>query len=204
MKVSYKGIKGGLPAKLQEKLDAKFAKVSKLVDGRGEKQAHVMVTSERHLHKAEITLLVHNHQLVGIASDSDVFKAMCAALDRIEKQAAKEGAKWRETTRRSDSMKVVSAKDSQPEASKPLGNVASRKIATGKAASNGQTRRITASADPRVFRPNHHERGKPITLEEALLEMEDGRDYVAYRDADKQVVCTLIRRRDGHYDLIET
>jgi len=55
-----------------------------------------------------------------------------------------------------------------------------------------------------VFRPDHHERRKPITLEEALLEMEDGRDYVAYRDADKQVLSILIRRRDGHYDLIET
>ncbi len=76
MKVSYTGIKSGLPAKLQEKLDTKFAKLSKLVDGRGEKQAHVVVTSERHLHKAEITLHVHNHQLVGIGSDSDVFKAM--------------------------------------------------------------------------------------------------------------------------------
>jgi putative sigma-54 modulation protein len=201
MKVTYKGIKSGLPAILQNKLDVKLAKLSKLVDGRGEKQAHVVVTSERHLHKAEITLHVHNHQLVGIGSDSDVFKAMCAALDRIEKQAAKEGAKWRETTRRSDSIKVVGAKDSQP-ASKP---VASRKIAPGKpAGNNGQARLMAASSDARVFRPNHHERGKPITLEEALLEMEDGRDYVAYRDADTQVVCMLIRRRDGHYDLIET
>ena len=43
-----------------------------------------------------------------------------------------------------------------------------------------------------------------MTLEEALLEMEDGRDYVVYRDADKQVVSMLIRRRDGHFDLIET
>jgi putative sigma-54 modulation protein len=203
MKVSYKGIKSGLPAKLQEKLDTKFAKLSKLVDGRGEKQAHVVVTSERYLHKAEITLHVHNHQLVGIGSDSDVFKAISAALDRIEKQAAKEGAKWRGTVRRSDSIKVVSAKDAELGASKPVGL---RKIAPGKAAAgnNGQARRTPASSDARVFRPNQHERGKPITLEEALLEMEDGRDYVAYRDADKQVVCMLIRRRDGHYDLIET
>ena len=207
MKVSYKGIKSGLPAKLQEKLDTKFAKLSKLVDGRGEKQAHVVVTSERYLHKAEITLHVHNHQLVGIGSDSDVFKAISAALDRIETQAAKEGAKWRETTRRSDSIKVVSAKDARPGASKPA---APRKIAPGKAVAgntpgnNGHARRNAASSDARVFRPNQHERGKPITLEEALLEMEDGRDYVAYRDADKQVVCMLIRRRDGHYDLIET
>jgi putative sigma-54 modulation protein len=203
MKVSYTGIKNGLPAKLQDKLDVKFAKLSKLVDGRGEKQAHVVVTSERHLHKAEITLHVHNHQLVGIGSDSDVFKAMSGALDRIEKQAAKESAKWRETTRRSDSIKVVGAKEGQTGASKLAPQ---RKIAPGKAAAgnNGQARRIAASSDARVFRPNHHERGKPITLEEALLEMEDGRDYVAYRDADKQVDCMLIRRRDGHYDLIET
>jgi ribosome hibernation promoting factor len=203
MKVSYKGIKSGLPAKLQEKLDTKFAKLSKLVDGRGEKQAHVVVTSERHLHKAEITLHVHNHQLIGIGSDSDVFKAISTALDRIEKQAAKEGAKWRETVRRSESIKIVSAKDAELGAPKP---VAPRKIAQGKAAAgnNGQARRTPVTSDARVFRPNQHERGKPITLEEALLEMEDGRDYVAYRDADKQVVCMLIRRRDGHYDLIET
>src|ERR1700693_2942067 len=121
MKVSYTGIKSGLPAKLQEKLDIKLAKLSKLVDGRGEKQAHVVVTSERYLHKAEITLHVHNHQLVGIGSDSDVFKAISAALDRIEKQAAKEGAKWRGTLRRSDSIKVVSAKDAELGASKPVG-----------------------------------------------------------------------------------
>ena len=203
MKVSYTGIKSGLPAKLQEKLDTKFAKLSKLVDGRGEKQAHVVVTSERYLHKAEITLRLHNHQLVGIGSDSDVFKAIGAALDRIEKQAAKEGAKWRGTMRRSDSIKVVGAKDAEPGTLKPA---PARKIAAGKTAAvnNGQARRTAASSEARVFRPDHHERAKPITLEEALLEMEDGRDYVAYRDADKQVVCMLIRRRDGHYDLIET
>jgi len=202
MKVSYKGIKGGLPANLQHKLDAKFGKLSKLVDGRGEKQAHVVVTSERHLHKAEITLHIHNHQLVGIGSDGDVFKAISAALDRIEKQVAKEGAKWRETTRRSDSMKLVSAKDARPGTAQPA---LPRKLAPGKtAARNGQLRGTAARPAARVFRPDHHERRKPITLEEALLEMEDGRDYVAYRDADKQAVCMLIRRRDGHYDLIET
>jgi putative sigma-54 modulation protein len=203
MKVSYTGIKSGLPANLQHKLDTKFDKLSKLVDGRGEKQVHVVVTSERHLHKAEITLHVHNRQLVGIGSDSDVFKAMSAALERIEKQAAKEGAKWRGTTRRSESIKVVAAKEGQAGALTPAPQ---RKIVTGRAAapSNGPGRRNPVSPDARVFRPNHHERGKPITLEEALIEMEDGRDYVAYRDADKQAVCMLIRRRDGHYDLIET
>src|SRR3954462_809001 len=117
MKVSYSGIKNDLPPKLQEKIDAKIAKLSRLVDGRGEKQAHVVVTSERHLHKAEITLHSHNHQLVGIASDSDAFSAMCAAVDRIEKQAAKQGARWRDTTRRSEPIKAATAKSEEPAAS---------------------------------------------------------------------------------------
>jgi len=198
MKVSYKGLKDDLPAKLQQKLDAKFAKLSKLVDGRGEKQAHVVVTSERHLHKAEITLHLHNQQLVGIGSDNDVFNAVSAALDRIEKQAAKQGARWRDTNRRSEPIKIATAKDATLTAPRPP------------ATNRGNSRKpeaaepVPAASGQRVFRPNHHERRKPITLEEALLEMEDGREYVAYRDADKQVVSILIRRRDGHYDLIET
>ena len=198
MKVSYKGIQKDLPPKLQEKLDAKFAKLSKLVDGRGEKQAHVVVTSERHLHKAEITLHVHNHQLVGIGADSDLFSAMSAALDRIEKQAAKQGAKWRDTTRRSEPMKTATAKALPEIAARQAG---SKKSAAGKTV---PAPALASASGTRVFRPNHHEQRKPITLEEALLEMEDGREYVAYRDADKQVVSILIRRRDGHYDLIET
>jgi len=80
-----------------------------------------------------------------------------------------------------------------------LRRAGSKKSPAGKAAPA-----LATASGTRVFRPNHHEKRKPITLEEALLEMEDGREYVAYRDADKQVVSILIRRRDGHYDLIET
>ena len=179
MKVSYKGIRSDLPVPLQEKLEARFAKLSRLVDGRGEKMAHVVVTSERHLHRAEITLRLHDHQLVGLASDPDVFHALNGALDKIEKQAAKQGSKWREKTRRSEPMKT--------------------------AATRAPTREEPAAVvSPRIFRPNNHERRKPITLEEAMLQMEDGRDYLVYRDADKQSVFMLVRRRDGNFDLIES
>ena len=43
-----------------------------------------------------------------------------------------------------------------------------------------------------------------MTLDEALLEMEEDRDYLVYRDADKECVSVLVRRRDGHFDLIES
>lgn len=43
-----------------------------------------------------------------------------------------------------------------------------------------------------------------MTLEEALMEMEDQRDYLVYRDADRQCLSVLVRRRDGNFDLIES
>ncbi len=42
-----------------------------------------------------------------------------------------------------------------------------------------------------------------MTLEEALLEIGDTRDYMVYRDAVTDRIAVLIRRRDGHFDLVE-
>ncbi len=55
----------------------------------------------------------------------------------------------------------------------------------------------------RIYRVNQHEKRKPLTVDEALLEMEDGRNYLVYRDADRDAVSVLLRRKDGHFDLVE-
>ena len=176
MKVSYKGVRKPLPPKFQEKLDAKFSKLSKLLEKRGEKEAHVVVTSERHLHNAEITVQFYDHQLVGVGADADLFNAVHSALEKIEKQAVKQRTKWREKTRRSDN-------------SAPAAKI---------------VRTAAPKAAMRVSRVNHHDRHKPMTLDEALLEMEKDRDYLVYRDAEKDAISVLVRRRDGHFDLIES
>lgn len=183
MNISYTGVQKELPPKLQEKLDAKFAKLSKLLERRGEKEAHVVVTTERHLHHAEITVQYYDHQLVGDASDADLFVALHAALEKLEKQAMKQRDKWREKSRRSG-------------LSEPAAEAASN--------DGGHADGSPAAGDPRVFRVNHRGTRKPMTLEEALLEMEQGRDYVVYRDAEKECLSVLVRRRDGHFDLIES
>lgn len=186
MNISYKGVQN-LPAQLQAKLDARLAKLSKRVDGRGEKQAHVVVSTVRHLHKAEITVRVHDHQMVGTASDADLFTALAAALTKVEKQVLHQAEKWRAVKRRSGSVKAAVADAG------PVARTASRSAA-----------KRAAAVPPRVFTANHHQRRKPITLEEAMLQMEDGRDYLVYRDAEKEAVHMLVRRRDGHFDLIES
>lgn len=181
MKVSYRGVQRELPPKVQEKLDAKFAKLSKLLERRGEKEAHVVITTERHLHKAEVTVQFYDHQLVGLGSDADLVTALTEAIEKLETQAVKTRAKWREN-RRAEAPEPVEEKSAAVPAAEPDSEPATR-----------------------VFRVNHHERRKPMTLEEAVLEL-DGTDrgYLVYRDAERECVSVLVRRRDGNFDLIES
>jgi putative sigma-54 modulation protein len=178
MNVSYKGVETLAP-KLQRKLDAKFSKLSKLLERRGEKEAHVVVTTERHLFNAEVTVQFYDHQLVGVGSDPDLFTALQTAVERIEKQAVKQRGRWREKKRRSET--PAPAASPVPAA-----------------------KRASSTAARRVFRVSHRDGHKPMTLEEAMLEMDQNRDYLVYRDADKERVSVLVRRKDGHFDLIES
>lgn len=186
--VSYRGIQRPLAPELQEKLDAKFAKLAKLVERRGEKEAHVVVTTERHLHQAEVTLNFYDHQLVGLGSDVDLFTALSQAMEKLEKQAVKLRTRWREKTRRADQPELTDENES------PAPAVSANGRAPVKAA---------AKSTGRVMRVDHIEEQRPMTLEEALLEMETGRDYLAFLDAEQNRVSVLVRRRDGNFDLVE-
>ncbi len=178
MKITYTGRQVELAPAQLKKLEGQFAKVGKLLDGREEREAHVVLSLERHLHQAEITVNYHNHQLVGIGSNADLITAIHSAIEKLEKQSIKVRAKWRDTKR--TPRKETAAEPPEP-AAEPEEPESQR----------------------HVNRINHHERRKPMTLDEALLEMEKGADYLVYRDAETSRVAVLVRRRDGNFDLIE-
>lgn len=192
MKISYRGMQKTLPPKLQEKLDAKFSKLSKLLERRGEKEAHVVITTERHLHKSEVTIQFYDHQLVGLGADTDLFTSVSQALDKLETQAVKTRNKWREKRR-----------DGQESAAE---EPAAKPVVKPSAKAAAKTNSRPARRDVRVFPVNHHDSRKPMTLEEALIELDGNTalSYMVYRDADKECVSVLVRRKDGHFDLIES
>src|SRR3984885_10799791 len=99
MKISYTGKSEEIPQRHRTKLEGKLQKLSKIVEHRGEKEAHVVLTQQRFLHKVEITMNAWDHALVGIATNGDVAVAAHEAFDRLEKQLLKLRAKWRDTTR---------------------------------------------------------------------------------------------------------
>lgn len=201
MKVTYKGMPHALPPKVQQKLDGKFAKLAKLLDGRGEREAHVIVTQERRMCCAEITLQFHDHKLVGNGSDADLFSALSVALEKLDSQAVKQRAKWR-TTHRRNGPGVGRAGAGEDVRGDQRPEVAAKVPAAASAS------RARESDGKRIFRVNGVGRRKPMTLDEALLEMDKNRDYLVYRDADRddegQSLSVLVRRRDGHFDLIES
>jgi putative sigma-54 modulation protein len=198
MKISYTGKSEEIPLRQRTKLEAKLQKLSKVLERRGEKEAHVVLTQERFLHKVEITINAWDHSLVGIATDGDISVAAQEAFGRLEKQLLKLRARWRDTTRvrdkEADGEKAsVSLQPVPPPATSIKAKAAAVKSASAKKAPRKQ-----------VFRVNHSEGSKPMTLEEAMLEMEASQDYLVYRDAQTDRVTVLMRRSDGHFDLIES
>jgi putative sigma-54 modulation protein len=177
LKIAYTGRQEQLTPAQQKKLDARFVKLAKLLDLRGgEREARVIFSAERHLRRAEITVTVLGHPMVGLADGADEFTALYQAAERLEKQVLKLRAKKRDTKR-----------DPKPawEETAPSGAAAPEEV-----------------ADKRVYRVEESASRKPMTLEEAVLDIGRSRDYLVYRDAETDQLAVLLRRRDGHFDLV--
>ena len=100
MKVTWTGRHVDLSPAQSQKLVAEFEKVGRILDnGKGEADAHVILSHERHLHNVEITVPYHHHELIGEGSDPDLFSAIHAAVGKLEKQALKVREKWRDGKR---------------------------------------------------------------------------------------------------------
>jgi putative sigma-54 modulation protein len=184
MNISYVGKRPELTPDQQRKLDAKWDRIAKLIEWKGQREAHVVITTERHLTNVEVTCNFYDHSLVVLGSSGDYFTAANSALEKLEKQALKVRTKFRDTKRTPKDKSV----DGTPEA------------ATLLAAAENEP--VEAEPTVRIFRVNHHQQRKPMTLDEAVIEI-DQRPYIVYRDAELDRVSVLIRRADGHFDLVE-
>lgn len=198
MKISYTGRHEAFPVRARAKFETKLQKLSKMIDRRGEKEAHVILTQERFLQKVEITLNAWDHAMVGVGSNPDLVTAANDALDKLEKQILKLLNKWRDTKRHKDKGAEAAAPVSELPNAVSNSKKAKAMAAASKASAGKNSRR------KRVFRVNHNDGSKPMTLEEAMLEMEESQDYMVYRDAQTDRVTVLMRRPDGNFDLIES
>jgi len=193
MKVIYTGKTKDFTPHLEKKVEAKLIKLGKMVDRRGEQEAHLFHRQERHLHMVEVKMNFYDHALSGAGADGDLAAAVIQAVDKLEKQLVRQLTKWRDTKR--DPKATRENKEHQWSAPVKAAAASAPKPLKAKAASTAEAKRI--------FKVAHGNGQKPMSLEEAVLALDEGADYVVYRDSDCDRVSVLLRRRDGHFDLIE-
>src|SRR5947209_10513983 len=192
MKLIYSGKTREFTPELEARILTKLSKLSKVAEQRGEREVHFVHQMERHLHKVEILMNFYDHPLVGEGHDEDLAVALTQAADKLEKQLLKQRDRWRDTHR--DAKGVRSGKENWEESAETAQAPAPADIS--KKTANGSGRK------PKVFRVNYDEDRKPMTLEEAMLEI-DGTDYVVFRNSDRNCLSVLIKRADGNFDLVE-
>lgn len=195
MKLIYSGKTKEFTPALEKKVTTKLAKLSKFIEQRGEREAHLVHQVERHLHKVVIEVNFYDHTLIGEGVDGDLDTALCHAIEKLETQTVKLRNRWRDTHR--DAKGVRSAKETIEGNLTPGEDIPPQRPAKN-SKSNG------AGLRPKIFRVDYGDDRKPMTLEEAILEMENKLPYFVYRDTDRNCLSVLVRRDDGNFDLIES
>ncbi len=138
--------------------------------------ALVIVTKEKYRHRVE--MVVHargDHTLSGLGEGNGWPIAMRQASQKIEQQAKKLKGKWQERKRRS------------------VGKRAVRGLGEGLAAS---------AVGPRIIRATRY-LVKPMSLDDAVLRLEDADDTFLVFRTEADTVNILYRRKDGNLGLIE-
>jgi len=179
MKIHYTGKLVELTKEQKKNLDNHFAKLGKLVDHKGEREAHVMLNSQRHTQKAEVTMTYYGHLAAGMATHKDQFFALLAAIDKLEKQMQKLHDKWIDSKRHGVGI-------------------------NGKKAPIPSGEKFVAPAKSKALKPTRVQRtSRPISIEEGPLAIKPASACLVFEQIGSGVIHVLVRRDDGQFDLIE-
>jgi putative sigma-54 modulation protein len=200
MRITFTGKQEKMAPTQERKLATAFARLSKLIERNGEKAAQVALSSQRHRQMAEVRVNFYDQTMIGEGAGADQFTALMEAVENVERQALKSREKWRDSKREMPVHKAQPAGEPMPEPAGAKAAKGAKAVRTAKAAVKKQKSR---GAKPAQVVQAVEDGGKPMTVEEAMIAMESGQDYIAYRDAENDRVRVLIRRRDGKIDLVE-
>jgi ribosomal subunit interface protein len=175
MIVNYTGGNGEFSNAEKTRLESRLKRLGKMVDRKGENEAHVILSEEKRTKKAEVTVNCLQNSFAAAGTGKAFLPAMTAALDKLEKQIERTIAKKRDGKR-------------------SVGKVAERVAAE-------VLRPEPVAAGPRVFPAKVSK--KPMLVEEAVLvALRKKVNYVAFRDAESDGISIVIERPDGHFDVV--
>jgi len=164
----------------------KVERVNKYLDRAG--AAHVVLSLERHLHHADITLHSGPFVLRGREKSEDMYASLDLAMDKIERQLLR----YKEKLKNHHGRERVHHR--QDLMNRVRHNVLEMPNPEHEEAS---------SLGPRVIRTNEL-LAKAMSVDEAVMQMDlMNNDFLVFTNAASRDVNIVYRRKDGHYGLIE-
>jgi len=204
MNVEYTGRHYEVTPAIRKEVETGLAKIRKILGDRFE--AHVILTVEKHRHKAEITISPRNGPIVSLAQARDMSIAVSEALDHLEKQAVKYKTKWQSRKRSARKTEEVKKWNGHSVDGDRNSTAVAAVGLTEKTAVPVAVHRYPAVAkttEVHLVRSDEAVAMRPMTLEEAIKEAHfRDRDVFVFRDP-KGKVMILHRTRDGKMELIE-
>jgi len=198
MNVEYTGRQYEITPAIRKQIEHGLSKIRKLLGDNFD--THVILAVEKHRHKAEITITIRNHPIVGMAEATEMLSAVSQALDHIDRQAVKYKARWR--TRKRAARKKWNAVNAN-------GSQAVQRIAIGKDEKTAVSVVVHAFpatvklAEAHVVKSQDSVARTPMSLEEAIKECEfRDREVFVFRDNEGKVKV-LHRTKSGKMELIE-
>ena len=177
MQMEYVARSFDLDEETRKYTERRLGKVLKFL--RDPLEVRVTLEAEKHRRIAEIHVSHRFGVLQATEEGSDMRAAIHQAADKVEKQARRSSRKFLDKRRRTDR---------QHDLEWPV------EVLEEKSVDSGEPPRIIKSSRLRV---------KPMSLEEAALQLEDSKnEFIAFRDSTTDRVSVLYRRKDRNYGLI--
>jgi len=175
MRVDFTGRQMEITPDLRQYVEERLQKFSRLLRDRC--HSHVILTAQRHLRVAEITLNFRDHVLVGVAETPDARESINGALDRLRRQAVRFVERRRAKKRR------------PPPAAAVVLNVLES------SRTDHEDRQVLETERMPI---------KPLSVEEAVAALElKRRGVIVFRNIETERVNVLYSRKDGNLGLIE-
>jgi putative sigma-54 modulation protein len=184
MQVHITGRQVAITPALRKYAEEKLKKLEKLLGGSIE--AHVVLVVSKRRHLAEIQVKSRTALLSGAEETEDLYASIGDVVEKLEHQALKHKEKLANRKKRggpriAESLPVAEA-PTRPD----------RAVTAD-----------TSSRAPRIF-PSHRYRLKPLSAEDAAMELDSGGgDLLVYRDDQTYRVNVVYRRQDGNFGLVD-
>ena len=176
---------------LKQYASEKIDRVQRYLDRAGE--AHIVLSLERHLHHADISIHAGTFLLRGREKSEDMYASIDLALEKIERQLRR----YKEKLKRHHGRERVHHRQEM------LNHREQIRVRYDVLEVADPEKTDQQEVSPRIIRTNEFV-VKPMTVDEAVMQMDlMNNDFLVFTNAASREMNVVYRRKDGRYGLIE-